>query len=52
MNNTNFYDTLHIVENVIYFVNEIYKNSNKRNTILKKNSLITSTQSFLYEIFY
>ena len=33
MNNTNFYDILHIVENIIHFVNEIYKDSNERNTI-------------------
>ena len=33
MNNTNFHDILHIVENIIHFVNEIYKNLNKRNTI-------------------
>ena len=33
MNNTNFHDTLHIVENIIHFVNEIYKNLNKRNMI-------------------
>ena len=36
MNSTNFYDILHIVENIIHFVNEIYKNSNERNTIQKK----------------
>ena len=36
MNNTNFHDTLHIVENIIHFVNEIYKNLNERNTIQKK----------------
>ena len=36
MNNTNFHDILHIVENIIHFVNEIYKNSNERNTIQKK----------------
>ena len=36
MNNTNFYDILHIVENIIHFVNKIYKNSNERNTIQKK----------------
>ena len=33
MNNTNFYDILHIIENIIHFVNKIYKNSNERNTI-------------------
>ena len=33
MNNTNFHDILRIVENIIYFVNEIYKNLNKRNMI-------------------
>ena len=36
MNSMNFHDTLHIVENIIHFVNEIYKNSNERNTIQKK----------------
>ena len=36
MNSTNFYDILHIVENIIHFVNEIYKNSNERNMIQKK----------------
>ena len=29
MNNTNFHNTLHIVENIIHFINEIYKNLNK-----------------------
>ena len=33
MNNTNFHDILHIVENIIHFVNEIYKNLNERNMI-------------------
>ena len=33
INNTNFYDFLHIVKNIIHFINEIYKNSNERNTI-------------------
>ena len=33
MNNINFHDILHVVENIIHFVNEIYKNLNKRNTI-------------------
>ena len=33
MNNTNFHDILYIVENIIHFVNKIYKNSNERNTI-------------------
>ena len=33
MNNTNFYDILYIVENIIYFVNEIYKDLNERNMI-------------------
>ena len=33
MNNTNFHDILHIIENFIHFVNEIYKNSNKQNMI-------------------
>ena len=32
MNSTNLYDILHIVENIIHFVNKIYKNSNERNT--------------------
>ena len=32
MNSTNSHNTLHIVENIIHFVNEIYKDSNKRNT--------------------
>ena len=36
MNNTNSHDILHIVEDIIHFVNETYKNSNKRNTIQKK----------------
>ena len=36
MNNTNSHDTLHIVENIIHFVNEIYKNSDERNTTWKK----------------
>ena len=36
INNTNFHDILHIVENIIHFVNEIYKNLNERNTIQKK----------------
>ena len=36
MNNTNFHDILHIVENIIHFVNEIYKNLNERNTVQKK----------------
>ena len=36
MNNTNFHDILHIVENIIHFINEIYKNSNERNMIQKK----------------
>ena len=36
MNSMNFYNILHIVENIIYFINEIYKNSNERNMIQKK----------------
>ena len=36
MNNMNFHDILHIVENIIHFVNKIYKNSNERNMIQKK----------------
>ena len=36
INNMNFYDILHIVENIIHFINKIYKNLNKRNIILKK----------------
>ena len=33
MNNTNLHDILYIVENIIHFVNETYKDSNERNTI-------------------
>ena len=33
MNNTNLHNILHIVENIIHFVNKIYKNSNEWNTI-------------------
>ena len=33
INNTNFHDILHIVENIIHFINKIYKNLNERNTI-------------------
>ena len=36
MNSTNSHDILHIIENIIHFVNKIYKNSNERNTIQKK----------------
>ena len=36
INNINFHDTLHIVENIIHFINKIFKNSNKRNMIQKK----------------
>ena len=36
MNSTNFHDILHTAENIIHFVNEIYKNSNERNTAQKK----------------
>ena len=36
MNSTNFYDTLHIIKNIIHFINKTYKNPNERNTIQKK----------------
>ena len=51
MNNTNFHDILHIVENIIHFVNEIYKNLNERNTIQKKIHQLRQRNRFFVKYF-
>ena len=51
MNNTNFHDTLHIVENIIHFVNKIYKNSNEQNTIQKKIHQLRQRNRFFVKYF-
>ena len=48
--NTNLYDILYIVENITYFVNEIYKNLNERNSILKKLINYDNTINFSLNI--
>ena len=51
INNTNFHDILHIVENIIHFVNEIYKNLNERNTIQKKIHQLRQRNRFFVKYF-
>ena len=51
INNTNFHDTLHIVKNIIYFINKIYKNSNERNTIQKKIHQLRQRNRFFVKYF-
>ena len=51
MNNTNFYNILHIVENIIYFVNKIYKNLNEQNMIQKKIHQLRQRNRFFVKYF-
>ena len=51
MNNTNFHDILHIVENIIHFVNKIYKNLNERNIIQKKIHQLRQRNRFFVKYF-
>ena len=52
INNTNFHDILHIVENIIHFINKIYKNSNKQNMIQKKIHQLRQRNRFFRKISY
>ena len=51
MNNTNFHDILYIVENIIHFVNKIYKNLNEQNMIQKKFYQLRQRNRFFIKYF-
>ena len=51
MNSTNLHDILHIVENIIHFINKIYKNSNERNTTQKKIHQLRQRNRFFVKYF-